>query len=173
MADVLVQTCFAFRCRAEEWALMQEAFQLSLDLCADVQPGLPSTAFMTLFPADGEDQWSGFRDLFDDRDFPDFGADLAGGAEDGSTNWHAIISSEVSLEASAVAAVIQRCCGATLANGPIGFEWSISCSRQRVEAFGGGWCAIYADHLVIGTTNGALVAALDKDIARRASVRST
>lgn len=173
MADVFVRTCFAFRCTAAEWALMQEAFLLSLDLCAGVEPSLPSTAFMTLFPSDGEDRWSGFRDLFDDRNFPDFGADLAGGAEQDSPHWRAIISSEVSLEPAAIAALIQRCCPDTLAHGPIGFEWSMSCSRQLVEAFGGGWCAIFADHVLLETTSASLFAALDKAAVPSASVSST
>lgn len=161
MADTFVQNCFAFRCTAGEWSLIQEAFLLSLDLCSGVEPSLPSTEFMTLFPSDGHDKWAGFRDLFDDRDFPDFGADLAGGVED-STNGLAVISAEVSLDPSAIARLIQRCCAVTLAEGPLGFEWSISCSRQRLESFGGGWCAIFSDRVVIETTSGALFASLDE-----------
>ena len=165
MADVFVKSCFAFHCSAAEWALLREAFLLSLDLCAGVEPSPLSTEFMTLFPCDGEDRWSGFRDLFDDRNYPDFGADLAGGAEESSTSWRAIISAEVSLDPAAIAALIQRCCAATLAGGPIRFEWSTSCSRQLVDAFGGGWCAIFADHVVLETTR----AALDKATAPSAA----
>jgi len=168
MADVFVRTCFAFRCSAAEWALLREAFLLSLDLCAGIEPSLPSTAFMTLFPSDGEDRWSAFRDLFDDRDYPDLGADLAGGAEEGSGDWRAVMSAEVGLEPSAVAGLIQRCCAVTLADGPIGFEWSTSCSRQLIDAFGGGCCAIFADHVVLETTG----AALEKAVAPSATVLS-
>ena len=160
MADVFVKTCFAFYCSAAEWALLQEAFLLSFDLCAGVEPNPPGPGFMALFPPDDEDRWSGFRDLFSDRDYPDFGADLAGGPEDGSANWRAIISAEVSLEPLAIAALIQRCCAAALAGGPIGFAWSTSCSRQVIDAFGGGWCAVFSDHVALETTGAALAKAI-------------
>lgn len=164
MADNFVQSCFAFECSATEWSLLREAFLVSLDLCSALEPGLPSTEFMSSFPGVGDDRWAGFRDLFDNRDYPDFAADLAGGAVEQCVNWRAIISAEVSLDPMAVARLIQRCCRTTLAQNPIGFEWSISCSRQRVGEFGGGWCAVFSDRIEIESTGEALSTALSGGI---------
>lgn len=164
MADSYAQTCFAFQCTEAEWSLLQEAFLLSLDLCSELEPEPRSIAFMTLFPSDGDDRWSGFRDLFDDRDFPDFGSDLAGGSTADGSGWEAIISAETSFEPQAVAKLIQRCCQQTLAAQPIGFEWAVTCSRQRVGEFGGGWGAIFPDRIEIESTWTALSAALSGGI---------
>ena len=160
MADSFVQGCFSFACSAQEWSLLQEGFLLSLDLGGGRETEPRSAAFMSLFPSDGEDRWSEFRALFDDREFPDFGADLAGGACADGRGWEAIISAEVSFEPVAVARLIQRCCAATLASGPIGFEWAVTCSRQRADEFGGGWCAIFRDDIAFETTGQALALAL-------------
>ena len=63
-------------------------------------------------------------------------------------------------DAAAIAVVIQRCCPETLAKGPIGFEWAMTCSKPRIGEFGGGWCAIFADRIEIDATNEALSRAL-------------
>ncbi|MBV1686424.1 hypothetical protein KRR38_01730 [Novosphingobium sp. G106] len=160
MADTYVQTCFAFDCTASEWALLQQAFLLSLDLNLEAEPEEMSSDFRAVFPPTGGDPWSGFRELFDDPDYPDFGADLAGGETPDEARWQAIISAEVSFDPAAVSRLIQRCCAETLSSGPIGFEWSISCSRQRIDEFGGGWCAVFADRIELEGTHEALRAAL-------------
>lgn len=161
MADTYVQTCFAFRCTAGEWSLLQQAFLLSLDLCSDIEPDAPGPEFIALFQPGAQDDWAGFRDLFDDPAFPDFGADLAGGANQTGDGVTAVISAEASFDPSAVARLIQRCCAASLAVGSIGFEWSMSCARQLVGEFGGGWCAIFPDRIEIETTGAALSAAME------------
>ncbi|MCP3732157.1 hypothetical protein M9978_17175 [Sphingomonas sp. MG17] len=160
MADTYIQACFVFSCTAAEWSLLQEAFTLSLDLCAELTPEPRSAAFMALFPASGSDPWAGFSALFGGSSLPDFGCDLAGGAEMEGTRWQAIISAETSFEPDAVAQLIQRCCNETLAQGPIGFEWSVSCSRQRIDEFGGGWCAVFADRIVLRWTRDQLRSAM-------------
>jgi hypothetical protein len=158
MADTFISACFAFQCEPREWELLREAFMLAIDLGADLEPELASTAFMTLFPSDGDDRWTAFRALFDDPDYPDFGADLAGGPDKGVC--HAIISAERDFQPDAVARLIQRCCQVTLATTPIAFEWAVTCSRQRVGEFGGGWCAIFADHIAIESTGESIKKAI-------------
>jgi hypothetical protein len=93
--------------------------------------------------------------------FPDFGADLAGGAKEDGT-WEAIISADTSLDPMAIARLIQRCCQESLGQAPIGFEWAVTCSRQRIGEFGGGWCAIFPDRIEIETTTQLLSLALSE-----------
>lgn len=129
-----------------------------MDLSAELEPDPPSAAFMALFPPDGDDKWSGFLDLFDDPDFPDFGADLAGGPE--GDECVALISAERDFQPDSVARLIQRCCQSTLAAAPVGFEWSVTCSRQRIDEFGGGWCVVFPDHVALESTSEGIRKAL-------------
>ncbi len=166
MADTYVQGCFAFACSPAEMALLEEAFQASYDLGEDYNPDTvdPSPEFLALFPAAEDDRWAGFRDIFSDHDFPTFGATLTGSNLADPSVVVAVITSEIALEPEPLAKLIQRCCSASLQDGPIGFEWSVACSRMRVGEFGGGWCAIFPDRIEIETTGEALSAALSSGI---------
>lgn len=166
MADTYVQGCFAFSCSPAEMALLEEAFQESYGLGEGYNPDTvnPSPEFLALFPAAEDDRWAGFRDIFSDRDFPSFGATLTGSNLADPLMVAAIITSEIALDPEALAKLIQRCCSASLQHGPIGFEWSVTCSRMRVGEFGGGWCAISHDRIEIETTGEALSAALSGGI---------
>lgn len=158
MADTYISACFAFACHPDEWERLREAFLLAMDLSAGLEPDPPSAEFMALFPSDGEGRWNGFLDLFDDPDFPDFGADLAGGPDEGGCM--ALISAERDFQPDPVARLIQRCCQSTLAATPVGFEWSVTCSRQRVGEFGGGWCVVFPDRVAIESTSEGIRKAL-------------
>lgn len=167
MADMFLKCCFAFSCTSTEMALLEEAFEASYNsTCAgNGDRPAPSAAFLTVFPPeDADDPWSGFASLFSDRDYPSLGADLTGSNRAGSQTVEAVISSDTSFDPEAVAKLIQRCCPTTLTAGPIGFEWCMSCSRQRIGEFGGGWCAIFTDRIEIETTGEALSIALEGGI---------
>lgn len=51
------------------------------------------------------------------------------------------------------AKVVQQTCQETLALGPITFEWSHSCSKPVIDAFGGGYCIIKKDDIIIVSTD--------------------
>lgn len=161
MADTYIQACFAFLCSQAEWDLLHRAFLISIELANDVEPEPPTADFARLFPPVGDDPWAGFRTIFLCGEYPEFGCDLEGDVGPaGNGRLVAIISAEMDFVPEAVAKLIQRCCAETLNAGPIGFEWSVSCSRQRVGAFGGGWCAIFDDWIELQWTSAGLAAAL-------------
>lgn len=166
MADCYVQGSFAFTCSHAEMALIEEAFQASYDLEDGDTPTKPTPEFLAAFPpvSSGE-SWSGFLAIFPDPDFPNFGVDFEGGNTlDRPGVSTVIFSSTTDFQPDALAALIQRCCQATLRQAPIGFEWSFSCSRPRVGEFGGGWCAVFADRIEIETTREALARAIEGGI---------
>lgn len=166
MADHYMQASFAFLCTHHEMALLEEAFQAAGDLMHGDDPGDPSPDFLEIFPPVLPDaRWSGFRAIFSDYDYPTLGADLEGGSDPHDvTRSRAMISGE-QIDPEAIAALIQRCCRQTLAQGPIGFEWATTCSRLRIGEFGGGWCAIFADRIEIESTAEILDKAMREDIA--------
>ena len=163
MADHYTQGSFAFICSTAEAALMKEAWQLAADLMSDFDPEALSGEFLEAFPplANG-DQYSGFRAIFDDANFPDFGADIqvANSAADPRRCTVAIFST-TDFQPWPIAGLIQRCCRAVLAEGPVGFNWSETCTRPYLECFGGGWCAVFQDRIEIESTREALSKALD------------
>lgn len=162
MADYYVQGGVAFTGTIAELALLEEAFRASANLMATMDASDPSPAFMNAFPAsDGADVWSGFRALFDDPDCPDFGADFSAAGPDHEALCSVTIADNADFQPDSIAALIQRCCRETLSKGPIGFEWAMTCSRLRLDGFGGGWCAIFADRIETGSTTLALRQALD------------
>src|SRR3546814_14026448 len=129
----------------------------SSDVCSsDLQAGGPP--------------WGGFVTLFPDPEFPHFGAVLASEAvADDPSCAEIVISGAEAFELEAIAAVVQRCCAETLAKKPIGFEWADSCSRARPDAFGGGWCAIFADRLEFETNGQALYDRKTVGVGKRVS----
>ncbi len=166
MADMFVQASFAFQCNSAEMALLEEGFQASYDLVADCMApdAHPSPKFEALFPGAPGDPWSGFRSIFTDPDFPGFGCDLQGGNAVGETAVTVVITAECVFEPGPTARLIQRCCQATLATEPIGFEWSMTCFRMRIGEFGEGWCAIFPDRIEFETTAEVLSQALSGGI---------
>lgn len=59
-------------------------------------------------------------------------------------------------EVEPIAQEIQNPCQETLSLGPIGFEWSHSCSKPEIDAFGGGYCIITKDEIIIESTEDLL-----------------
>lgn len=162
MADTYVQGSFVFTCSNAEMALIEEAFQASYDLTAGLEPSAPSTEFLAAFPRVApEDPWSGFRDIFCDPDFPTFGVDFEGGNSIADPDiCTVILFGTTDFQAEPIATLLQRCCQASLCKQPIGFEWAVTCSKPRIGEFGGGFCAIFADRIVIQATSEGLAAAM-------------
>jgi len=116
-------------------------------------------------PSNAADPWSGFRDAFDDPEFPGIGADFESGACPDQPGLCVICFASMSdFDPAAIAMLIQRCCPKTLKIAPIGFEWAMTCSKPHLDEFGGGWCAIFADRIEMETTGAALSCALDGGI---------
>lgn len=162
MADTWIQGSFAFRCTAPEAALLAQAVDASHDLMAGFDPDPPGAELLAAFPpCDAADPWSGFRDAFDDPEFPAVGADFEGRTcPDHAALCVVSFASMSDFCPSAIAMLIQRCCPETLKIAPIGFEWAVTCSKPRLDEFGGGWCAVFADHIDIESTCTALSHAL-------------
>ena len=166
MADTWIQGSFAFKCTNAEMALIEEAFQGAADLMDDGEPSDPTPEFLVIFPpTDLADCWSGFRAIFSDPEFPTFGVDFEGGNSLEAPDVCTIcFFSTIDFQPDPLAQLIYRCCRETLTRGPIGFELAVSCSRPRVNEFGGGWCAVFADRIEIETTGEALARALEGGI---------
>lgn len=163
MADSYVQGSFAFTCSHAEMALLEEAYQASCDLQHGGEPADPTPEFLAAFPpTDIESPWSGFLAIFPDPDFPTFGVDFEGGNTLERPEISTVIFySTTDFQPDALAALIQRCCQATLRQAPIGFEWACSCSKPRIGEFGGGACAIFPDRIVFNNTAQMLERALN------------
>lgn len=164
MADVFVQSCFAFDCTEAEFLTLRECFDVAVTLGTEDEPDAPSTRFLSLFPPEGNDPWASFLALFDDPVFPQFGAELSGSMEDSGEAFMATVSADLCFEPMAVARLLQRCCQMSLAKSPIGFEWSVTCSRQRIDEFGGGWCAVFSDRIECTSTSEALSRVLNRGL---------
>jgi hypothetical protein len=162
MADSFIQGSFAFTCSIDEAALIEEAWQHAADLIGNFEPASVSPEFLAIFPpVDLGDQLSGFAAIFDDADFPDFGAELSACSAEGNPKSCTVsIFSTTDFQPYPIATLIHRCCKASLADRPVGFEWSLTCSRPYRDSFGGGWCAIFADRIEIEMTREALSKAL-------------
>lgn len=167
MADYYMKGSFAFGCSHAEMALIEEAFQASYDLLVDEVDRDSGPEFLAVFPpTDFEDVWSGFRAIFPDPDHPDFGVDFSGGnPPDDPSRSTALFYSRGDFQPEPIAALIHRSCRETLAKGPIGFEWAMTCSKPHAGAFGGGWCAIFTDRIEMESTSEVLSRALEGGIA--------
>lgn len=158
MADSYVQGSFAFTCSNAEMALIEEAFQASCDLEADIELSAPSAEFLEAFPpVTRNDPWSGFLTIFPDPDFPNLGVEFEGRnslerPEISTVMFYSITD----FQPDALAGLIQHCCQATLRLAPITFEWACSCSKPKIGEFGGGWCLIFPDRIDFGSTSEAI-----------------
>jgi hypothetical protein len=108
-------------------------------------------------PNDFPDQWlnwSGLLDGIDDYDNLVLGVDIRYNAE---TNELWIHEDCGYADIHALALLIQRLLPSAL---PIGFEWSLDCSKPRLDAYGGGWCLITKDQIRFENTGCQLHAAM-------------
>lgn len=158
MADNYIQGSFAFRCAASEADLLSEAIQGLSDISSGAQPEPPSAAILTAFPPILADEpWSGLLELMPDPEFPalntDFSRDIA---PDDPKIAVVCFYSMSDFEPLTIAELIRGCCQQTLAIAPVGYEWASTCSRPRLDEFGGGWCAVFADRIEIENSGRAL-----------------
>ena len=160
MADNFIMASFAFACTANEAELLKSAFDLVADLyddmgdAAELEPALAAS-----FPPIDQDPFSGLRSIFCDPDYPDLGADIDVGAQEDGT-CAVFIYGTTAFQPDPVAILIQRCCPVSLAEAPIAFEWAETCSRPRIDEFGGGYCVIFADDIDIRGTRSLVDEAL-------------
>jgi len=166
MADIYIQGSFAFTCHADEAELLVQAWDTVMAMRDEVLPDPLCAALIALFPPHVlDDPWSGLLTIFDNPDFPDFGADLQIDVDPDHRDMRiVVICGMTDFQPAPIATLIQRCCALTLAQAPIGFEWAEVCSRPRVGHFSGGWCAIFPDRLEFESTHQALSAALSGDV---------
>lgn len=162
MADSYGLGSFAFRCLVNEADVLVEAIRALNDIMMEDEPEPPSDAMAAIVPPSRADEpWSGLVDLMPDPDFPGINADYTSEiAPDDPTIAIVCFSSMVDFEPLPIAELIYRCCRETLKVGPVGFEWAATCSRPRLDEFGGGWCVIFADRIEIENTGHALSRAL-------------
>lgn len=166
MADNYSMASFAFACTASEAELLKSAFDLVAELYDDMGDTAEfDPALAASFPPIDQDSFSGLRSIFCDPDYPHLGADIDVVAqEDGSCA--VCIFGTTAFQPDPVATLIQRCCPASLAEAPIAFEWAETCSRPRIDEFGGGYCVIFADDIDIRGTRSLL----DEAVSRRSLV---
>ena len=151
MADYYCQTSFAIAISADEAALLSEIDPLlrvlgdGFKTAAEAEAAYTDTssAFQAMFPkGDHGDPFAELTVLFNDPTWPTLGVDL-----DIRTN--ADHPETVSLYVSGddarpidLAALLQRVCPTAL---PFRFGWAYTCSRPRLDAFGGGYMEVSAD----------------------------
>jgi hypothetical protein len=166
MAEFYLKASFAFQCSNAELALLNEAFQAATDISIGFDPGQPSAAFLAVFPPfEHADPWSGLRSIFPDPQFPTFGADISADTTSEAPDvWAVHIFGMDDFQPEPISNLIHHCCQATLGAGPIGFAWAETCSKPRVNEFGGGWCAIFRDRIEFETSREALATALAEGI---------
>lgn len=166
MADYYVQASLAFDCSPDEAALILETARAATAMSHGDPPAAPIAALLDAFrPTDPGEPWSGLRAAFPDPDWPSAGADIdAEARHDDPPRWRVWIASMDGFEPETVAMLIQRCCRAALAQGPIGFTWAATCSKPRVDEFGGGWCAVFPDRIEFETSHQRLSEALTSGI---------
>lgn len=140
MTDYQTETAFTITVTAAEAHMVSEAAELAHRLM-EAKPGDPpptlSAGLAALFPPLGTgDALSGFRMLFCDGDYPDFGCDIQVDSETGGDGAAASVTFAGSqVDTDAIAELIRRCCTSAL---PLRFGWAATCSKYRNDAFGGG-----------------------------------
>lgn len=151
MADYYTKVSFAFKCTDTEAKVLIEASDLNgLDLADISWKDDTSAEFRAVFPT--KDDFKNQVCLGDD--FVYFDATL----ERYNTDSVWVHSHDAMLEP--LVNLIQAVCQDTLKQAPIGFQWSNDCSKDRLDAYGGGFVAIFQDRTTWGNTSVLLDAAL-------------
>ena len=151
MADYFCQTSFAIAISADEAALIREIDPL-LRVLGDGFAAAPeaeaayahtSAAFQALFPkGDHGDPFLELTSLFDDPTWPTIGVDLEPRPDAERPGTVALYVSGDDARPFDLAALLQRVCPSAL---PFRFGWAYTCSRPRLDAFGGGYMEVSAD----------------------------
>ena len=153
MADYFCQTSFGLAISADEAALINEidpllrtlgdGFETALE--AEAAYADTSAAFQALFPkGDHGDPFAELTGLFDDPTWPTIGVDLEARPDAEHPGTVALYVSGDDARPFDLAALLQRVCPSAL---PFRFGWAYTCSRHRLDAFGGGYMEVSADRV--------------------------
>ena len=154
MADYFTQTSFAVYADAGEAAILAEIDEIIVAL----QEGFPSSdaaitawratseRFRRLFPADDpETPFAHFTTLFNDETYPCHGADISCSSDPARAGGAIVEVSGDQVDPFALAHLLRIVLPSAL---PFRFGWAETCSRMRVDAFGGGFMEVTADMLI-------------------------
>lgn len=154
MADYFTQTSFAIHVDADEAAILPEIEEV----IAALQDGFPSSdgtmaawratseRFRRLFPADDpEKPFARFTTLFNDETYLCHGADIRCSLDPARAGVAILEVSGDEVDPFALAHLLRIVLPSSL---PFRFGWAETCSRMRVDAFGGGFMEVMADRLI-------------------------
>ena len=153
MADYYCQTSFAIAISADEAALLSEIDPLlrvlgdGFETAAEAEAAYTDTspAFQAMFPkGDHGDPFAELTALFDDPNWPTLGVDLDIRPNADHPETVSLFVSGDDARPFDLAALLQRVCPTAL---PFRFGWAYTCSRHRLDAFGGGYMEVGADTL--------------------------
>ena len=150
MADYYTQTSFAIQVSEDEAALIDEidpllrALSDGFETAAEAETAYAATSarFQAVFPkgADG-DPFFALTSLFDDPIWPSIGCDLETQPIPDRPGHFQLWVSGDDVRPFDLAALLQRICPSAL---PFRFGWAYTCSRHRIDAFGGGYMEVGA-----------------------------
>jgi len=154
MADYYTQTSFAVHVDAREADILPEIDEV-IDLIRD---GFETTGeaiaawqacserFRALFPADDtEAPFARFTALFNDETYPCHGAEFITEPDPGRGDGIILYVSGDGVDPFALARLLQKTLPSAL---PFRFGWAETCSRMRVDDFGGGFIEVTAERLI-------------------------
>lgn len=154
MADYYTQTSFAIHVSEVEAALINEidpllrALSDGFETAAEAEAAYAATSaqFQAAFPkgADG-DPFFELTSLFDDPTWPTIGCDLETRATPERPGHFQLWVNGDDVRPFDLAALLQRVCPSAL---PFRFGWAYTCSRHRLDAFGGGYMEVRADRII-------------------------
>jgi hypothetical protein len=153
MADYYCQTSFAIAISADEAALLNEIDPLlrvlgdGFETAAEAEAAyaVTSLAFQAMFPKGNHgDPFAELTALFDDPTWPILGVDLDIRPNADQPETVSLFVSGDDARPFDLAALLQRVCPTAL---PFRFGWAYTCSRHRLDAFGGGYMEVGADTL--------------------------
>jgi hypothetical protein len=154
MADYYTQTSFAIHVSEDEAALINEIDPLlraladGFETAAEAEAAYAATSaqFQAAFPkgADG-DPFFELTSLFDDPTWPTIGCDLEARQDSERSGHLQLWVNGDDVRPFDLAALLQRVCPSAL---PFRFGWAYTCSRHRIDAFGGGYMEVGADRII-------------------------
>ena len=154
MADYYTQTSFAIQVSEDETALINEIDPLlrtiadGFETAAEAEAAYEATSaqFKATFPKNAHgDPFFELTQLFDDPTWPTIGCDLEAKASPERLGHFQLWVSGDDARPFDLAALLQRVCPSAL---PFRFGWAYSCSRHRLDAFGGGYMEVRADRII-------------------------
>ena len=154
MADYYTQTSFAIHVSEDEAVLINEIDPLLLALAdgyetaaeAEAAYAATSAQFQAAFPkgADG-DPFFELTSLFDDPTWPTIGCDMETRSDSERPGYLQLWVNGDDVRPFDLAALLQRVCPSAL---PFRFGWAYTCSRHRIDAFGGGYMEVGTNGII-------------------------